>query len=389
MTVQTIKFSQFADGGTLGPNQTTVGLDNTNTINTRFLNAFPNLPAGSTPDRPPITPQMYFRLRFNTTLLAFEYYNSFISQWVQLEDSLNISAQAFITYTNSPLLSSAFDLGSLDSGILKQTVFAGVSTPSIAINGTDYYAPGFTGYISAPAGIADILNNPVVNFRSIIGASNVIALGNSPSGSPPSIAAEGFDIDIGIDYNAQNNGVHNFISTNVIPVSFMSGTSSQHTTEFSFANTANLRTVSWPDADGTVAFSSINTSFIPTITFATPGDLSVVYTIQTCTAFTIANTVEVNISISFTPTYTTASGQFEISLPNTVSIPMGGSVLSIPTNNLIFPAGTTMLSPEAISTQAFGSIRAIGSSVTQGFLDTTNILSGTTYSFNVTFLYLI
>ncbi len=88
--VDTIKFSEFASGGDLEPNQTTVGLDNTLTINTRFTNPFPLLPPGTTGDRPAPAASMYYRLRFNTTNLAYEYYEPLSATWIELEDSASI-----------------------------------------------------------------------------------------------------------------------------------------------------------------------------------------------------------------------------------------------------------------------------------------------------------
>lgn len=88
--VETIKFSEFTDGGDLSPDQTTVGLDNTLTINTRFNNPFPLLAPGTTGDRPAIAPSMYYRLRFNTTTLAYEYYEPLSATWIELEDSASV-----------------------------------------------------------------------------------------------------------------------------------------------------------------------------------------------------------------------------------------------------------------------------------------------------------
>lgn len=88
--VDTIKFSEFADGGDLEPNQTTVGLDNTETINTRFTNPFPLLPPGTTGDRPAPAADMYYRLRFNTTLELYEYYSPTAVAWIQVDSSASI-----------------------------------------------------------------------------------------------------------------------------------------------------------------------------------------------------------------------------------------------------------------------------------------------------------
>ena len=61
-------------------------------------------------------------------------------------------------------------------------------------------------------------------------------------------------------------------------------------------------------------------SFTPTVTFATPGDLSVSYAAQTGTYVRVGQMVLITVTLTFTPTYTTASGAFTItSLPYTIT----------------------------------------------------------------------
>lgn len=51
---------------------------------------------------------------------------------------------------------------------------------------------------------------------------------------------------------------------------------------------------------------------IPTVTFTSPGDLSVAYTSQVCQYRISGNDIQVNIQLAFTPTYTTSTGAFVI-----------------------------------------------------------------------------
>lgn len=80
--ILTRKFSQFASGGDLNPNQPTAGLESG--ANVLFNNPFPLLPPGDSASRPVITPDVYYRLRFNTTLALYEYYSPVLVDWVQL-----------------------------------------------------------------------------------------------------------------------------------------------------------------------------------------------------------------------------------------------------------------------------------------------------------------
>ena len=57
--------------------------------------------------------------------------------------------------TNTPSLANSVNIGALTSGVLKISVGAGTATPSTAVNGTDYWAPGdvltLPGLPSAPS----------------------------------------------------------------------------------------------------------------------------------------------------------------------------------------------------------------------------------------------
>ena len=85
--VDTRKFSEFIDGGDLVNDDTTVGLRTGS--NTKFSNPWTFLPDGTTGDRPTPSSSVNFRLRFNTTLTQYEYYDSVAGQWTQLAEGLS------------------------------------------------------------------------------------------------------------------------------------------------------------------------------------------------------------------------------------------------------------------------------------------------------------
>lgn len=82
--VETVKFSEFSDGGDLANDATTVGLSGG--ANVKFNNPWTFLAPGTTAERPAPAASMYFRLRLNTTLEEYEYYNNTIAAWVPIED---------------------------------------------------------------------------------------------------------------------------------------------------------------------------------------------------------------------------------------------------------------------------------------------------------------
>lgn len=252
--VDTIKFSQFIDGGDLEPDQTFVGLEGTNAKFTTF----PLLPPGTTGDRPAPAANIYYRLRFNTTLESYEYYSPVLSQWIQLQDSIDVQDFPFVIYTDEPLLPSAFNLGSLSSGILKQTVVTGVATPAIALVDTDYYGPGMVGYMQQPAGVKDVNNNIICEFKwDAADATEWLQFFNGKPGDPASIAVDGLLPDVQLDFYSK--GVGQIAFNSAAPnnqYSFFSGTSYQHQTVFNMPSTAVTRTATWQDSDGTIAWLS-------------------------------------------------------------------------------------------------------------------------------------
>ena len=153
-------------------------------------------------------------------------------------------------------LPDAFSLGSLSSGILKQTVSGVVSTPSIAINGTDYYGPGFTGYFQSPAGVKDINGNIVLGFESVASAVNYIALQNASTGNSPTINALGTDTNIGLALVSKGtSGISTFTGGN-IPFQIYTGNAFQHISNLIFPTNSNTINITFRDLSGTVAYLS-------------------------------------------------------------------------------------------------------------------------------------
>jgi hypothetical protein len=85
----TKKFSEFVDGGDIDNDNTTVGLEGG--VNTKFNNPWTFLPSGATGERPAASPEIYYRLRLNTTLQSYEFYDPTLVDWVQLGDSGDIA----------------------------------------------------------------------------------------------------------------------------------------------------------------------------------------------------------------------------------------------------------------------------------------------------------
>lgn len=255
MTIETIKFSQMIDGGNIANDDKVPGLLNGG--NVLFNNPWTFLPPGSTADRPTPSPTINYRLRFNTDVQLYEYYDAILGAWTQLQESL-FTVGPFVIYQADASIPDGQNLGALSNGILKQTVTTGSATLAIALNGTDYYGPGFTGYYEAPAGIKDINGNIVLNFNGVSNAVNYLESQNAPASSSPSLNAKGSDSNISMVLMPKGDaGVAVFTSSvGSTPLQIYSGTSHQHVNNFMFANTANTVNVTFQDTSGTVAYLS-------------------------------------------------------------------------------------------------------------------------------------
>ncbi len=86
-------------------------------------------------------------------------------------------------------------------------------------------------------------------------AVNYWTIYNSAAGSNLYLLATGSDTDIPAIIQSKGAGAIGSVTTaSSQAIQWSTGTSSQHVTAFTFANTANTRTVTFPDSDGTIAF---------------------------------------------------------------------------------------------------------------------------------------
>lgn len=154
--VFTKKFSEFIDGGDLSNDNITVGLEDG--LNTKFNNPWTFLPSGTTAERPPVEPSMYYRVRLNTTTELYEYYNPTQGMWLTIGDDQNIlnllashlvgdgasliglqdqshvigktvqdlANATFIAQTDNGTLQNAQFLADLSTGIVRNTTTTGV-----------------------------------------------------------------------------------------------------------------------------------------------------------------------------------------------------------------------------------------------------------------------
>lgn len=131
-------------------------------------------------------------------------------------------------------------------------------------------------------------------------------------------------------------------------------------------------------------------TFTPTLSFATPGDLSVSYTVQQGEYYRIGDLVYFAIRLEGTPTYTTASG-----LGGVFGLPFSydGTEVANKTvaiflqDNLTWPSSTTMLGGLLSGTNSFIRIQSTGSGRTAAGWQTGQMPSGTVVDWRISGVY--
>ncbi len=252
--VDTIKFSEMPSGGDLANNEKTPGL--LSGENVLFNNPWTFLPPGSTAARPAPSAAINYRLRFNTDDQVYEYYDAVLAVWTQLQESA-FTVGPFVTYTADASLPDAQNLGILADGIIRQTITLGVATLDIAVNGVDYYGPGFTGYFESPAGVKDVNGNIVYQNISNASAVNYLTFSNRATALGPILGVGGLDATVQLNIASKGSAhIALFSEEPNNPFVLFTGTGYQHETVLSFQNTANTVNIGFQDASGTLAFLS-------------------------------------------------------------------------------------------------------------------------------------
>lgn len=128
-------------------------------------------------------------------------------------------------------------------------------------------------------------------------------------------------------------------------------------------------------------------SWTPVFTFSTLGDLSVSYATQTGSYTQIGDVVVWSFVLACTPTFTTSSGNVQITgLPTNAALNCFGSGL---TSSVTFPVGTTSLCFLVPSGHTYVQILGSGTGAGAANLVSTNFTSGVQVIIEATGTYLV
>lgn len=138
--------------------------------------------------------------------------------------------------------------------------------------------------------------------------------------------------------------------------------------------------------------TAIAFAFTPTVSFAVPGDLAVVYTVQSGFGYRIGHLIYVNVALTFTPTYTTASGEFRIlGLPYAAAAGASQDA-SIGISNIgtgwTWPASSTQLNGQIQNAAQHIRVLAVGSGIAVAVVGAAHAPSGTAKTIYLSGVYL-
>jgi hypothetical protein len=174
--------------------------------------------------------------------------------WVKNSLNTEITAQTLGSF-------ATFNIIGTQNQVFANGTFAipqgGVVTLTLPqdINFTANFQAG-TVQLNTSNGLLDANGNIILAVQSIPLAVNYWEIVNATAAFPQIVlAASGLSPNIDIGLQAQGTGALTIAtSAPTMPLQIFSGTLAQHTTIFAFSNTAAVRTVTFPDASGTVAF---------------------------------------------------------------------------------------------------------------------------------------
>ncbi len=193
--VDTIKFSEFVNGGDLSNDVTTVGLGTGG--NTRYNNPWTFLPPGTTGDRPAPSAAIYYRLRLNTDLSFYEYYDPNAGDWIELSGSgtgtVNPGLENDLAYyplngtAISPVPSQADSVlvtGPTSIPSLSTTLPVGITIPGATITSSTASLT-FGSVANAPVAGIDLTNKTYVDSLFSSGVTSIIGTANQVIASNP------------------------------------------------------------------------------------------------------------------------------------------------------------------------------------------------------------
>lgn len=191
----------------------------------------------------------------------------------------------------------------------------------------------------------------IFKMTPVASAVNYVNVTSSITGARPAISAAGSDANIDLLLVSKASGSVVAGSTGNTPLILASGTSYQHQTNFTFANTANVRTITFPDVSGTATLLGNTSTGSGSVVLATSPTL-VTPILGTPTSGTLTNCTGLPIS-------TGVSG-LGAGVATFLATPSSANLASAVTGEtgsgaLVFATSPTLVTPD-IGTPSAGNI---------------------------------
>lgn len=240
-----------------------------------------------------------------------------------------------------------------------------VGMPTGNLSTTDRYQVAYNATnnefeMVAPAadGITDSAGLELLSFSATGSAVNELTIANAATGNGPVLSATGDNTDVDIVLTPKGTGIVDVASG----ISFDSG-----------SNTLNEY------EEGT---------WTPVLTFTTPGDVSVSYVNQVGTYTRVGNRVILDMVLTCTPTYTTASGSVQITgAPFTAGATAVGFLRNDTT--LSYPASRTWICTQISLGATTFFIQGMGSGAGSTGLSTSQFPTGVQHTVRMSLFYVI
>lgn len=178
---------------------------------------------------------------------------------------------------------------------------------------------------------------PALTIQNTSNQVNYIQIQPRATGSGPVIASVGSDPNINLDFVPAGGGSFQFLSSNPTnPVVITNGTSAQHITNFIMANTSATRSVTFPDASGTIQLSGAST-FITAPAASAAASLSLGSAYQNVAGYDVIVTVYLAVASATTASILSGVGPTNTPTQQTIVSSLSLAALNVIPVTLYIP----------------------------------------------------
>lgn len=177
------------------------------------------------------------------------------------------------------------------------SILAGTATANQVLVSGSNTTPAWstTPYLTT---IIDVNGNNILSLNPSASAVNYFQVSNTITGTAPQLAAVGSDPNINVNVVPKGTGTFATNTTSNTGVIFTSGTGYQHQTNFIFANTSAARSVTFPDATGTLLMTGQAINTVPSITFSSTTGVVGTTTNDSAAAGSVGEYISSNVPLS-------------------------------------------------------------------------------------------